>query len=162
MLDDFWSLQYMIPAGVLNGFAGALQPMQGGTSDHSTTFTHALHLRFQSMQVTCSLYLSISMLKAEANGAVTHMCLQHVDKFRQHEKLQQARQKAGEVCQAIVECVFLGQVPKDLGHIFRRGAEWDLGVDHILLLQARHKQLVQHSCAFVAAQLAHHDQKSSW
>ena len=61
---------------------------------------------------------------------------QHVHTFRQHEKLQQARDKAlSSVFDAIVEMSVTGRVIKDLDSIFRKGADWDLGVDHILVLQ---------------------------
>ena len=49
MLDKFWSLQYIIPAGVLNGFAGTVKLLHADKSNQS--MTHALHFRFQSMQV---------------------------------------------------------------------------------------------------------------
>ena len=48
MLDNFWSLQYMIPAGVLNGFAG---PVKWRESHPDLSMSHALHLRFGSMEV---------------------------------------------------------------------------------------------------------------
>lgn len=48
MLDNFWSLQYMIPAGVLNGFAG---PVKSRGSHPDLSMSHALHLRFGSMEV---------------------------------------------------------------------------------------------------------------
>ena len=50
MLDTFWSLQYMIPAGVLNGFAGCVVTMHAAHAKH--TMTHALHLRFGSIEVS--------------------------------------------------------------------------------------------------------------
>lgn len=49
MLDDFWSLQYLIPAGVVTAFAGALRP--AGVKDTDLKLTHAVHMRFSSMQV---------------------------------------------------------------------------------------------------------------
>ena len=63
MLDDFWSLQYMIPAGVLNGFAGSLKPVHEVTAQTGNGMTHALHFRFQSMQV--GSYVSDVILLAE-------------------------------------------------------------------------------------------------
>lgn len=50
ILDNFWSLQYMIPAGVINGFAGPLKTMHANHTEHS--MTHAVHLRFASLEVT--------------------------------------------------------------------------------------------------------------
>lgn len=49
MLDKFWSLQYMIPAGVLNAFAGPVDVMHASLAEQS--MTHAVHLRFGSLQV---------------------------------------------------------------------------------------------------------------
>ena len=64
--------------------------------------------------------------------------MQHVDKFRQHEKLQQAKDEAqSNVCDAIAEVSMTGRVPKDLYSIFRKGADWDLGMDHILVLKVQ-------------------------
>lgn len=61
---------------------------------------------------------------------------QHIHTFRQHEKLQQAKDKAlSSVFDAVVEMSVTGRVTKDLDSIFRKGADWDLGVDHILVLQ---------------------------
>ena len=39
----------MIPAGVLNGFAGPVKIMHASHADHS--MTHAVHLRFGSLEV---------------------------------------------------------------------------------------------------------------
>lgn len=64
------------------------------------------------------------------------LTMQHIHTFRQHEKLQQAKDKAlSSVFDAIVEMSVTGRVIKDLDSIFRKGADWDLGVDHILVLQ---------------------------
>ena len=49
MLDDFWSLQYLIPAGVVTAFAGALK--LAGATESDSKLTHAVHMRFSSMQV---------------------------------------------------------------------------------------------------------------
>ena len=49
MLDKFWSLQYMIPTGVLNGFAGPVEVMHASLAEQN--MTHAVHLRFGSLQV---------------------------------------------------------------------------------------------------------------
>lgn len=58
MLDKFWSLQYMIPAGVLNGFAGPVEVMHA--ADSRLCMTHAVHFRFGSMQVgLCTAFLLI-------------------------------------------------------------------------------------------------------
>ncbi len=54
VLDKFWSLQYMIPAGVLNGFAGPVKLIHA--DNPRLSMTHAVHLRFGTMQVggSCS------------------------------------------------------------------------------------------------------------
>ena len=49
VLDTFWSLQYIIPAGVINGFAGPVKTMHANHANHS--MTHAVHLRFGSLEV---------------------------------------------------------------------------------------------------------------
>ena len=77
------------------------------------------------------------------------LILQHIHKFRQHEKLQQAKDQAlSNVFDAVVEMSVTGRVAKDLDSIFRRGADWDLGLDHILVLQV---QLGMHCILHVAA-----------
>ena len=59
-------------------------------------------------------------------------------KFRQHEKLQQAKDQAlSSVFDAVVEMSVIGRVAKELDSIFRKGADWDLGLDHILVLQVK-------------------------
>ena len=65
--------------------------------------------------------------------------MQHIHKFRQHEKLQQAKDQAlSRIFEAAVEMSVTGRVAKDLDSIFRKGADWDLGLDHILVLQVQH------------------------
>ena len=62
--------------------------------------------------------------------------MQHIHKFRQHQKLQKAKDEAqGSVAADVVELSVTGKVPKDLNSIFQKGAEWDLGLNHILILQ---------------------------
>lgn len=69
--------------------------------------------------------------------------MQHIDNFRRHEKLQQVREEAAhDVFDSIHEMVLAGKVPRDLEAIFRKGSDWDLGVDHILILQVRGLQAV--------------------
>ena len=64
--------------------------------------------------------------------------MQHMHKFRQHEKLQQAKDQAlNSAFGAIVEMSLTGRVAKELDSIFRKGADWDLGWDHILVLQVK-------------------------
>ena len=62
--------------------------------------------------------------------------MQHIHKFRQHEKLQQAKDQAlSSVFDVVIEMSMTGRVAKDLDSIFRKGSDWDLGLDHILVLQ---------------------------
>lgn len=66
MLDDFWSLQYLVPAGVLNAFAGGMK--SGIQSSHVTScnLTHALHLRFSTSQVMLTIsVISLSGTETE-------------------------------------------------------------------------------------------------
>ena len=61
MLDDFWSLQYLVPAGILNAFAGAMKPGIQNSHVISCDLTHALHLRFSTTQVRLtSTFISLS------------------------------------------------------------------------------------------------------
>lgn len=65
MLDDFWSLQYLVPGGALNAFAGSLRSALLLPSSHK--LTHALHLRFATCQV--NLHTIIAQMSGE--GYVT-------------------------------------------------------------------------------------------
>lgn len=141
ILDNFWSLQYMIPAGVINGFAGPVKTMHVNHTGYS--MTHAVHLRFASLEVIASCGMTLSQHTCNLLNNITDfaskllmLTTQHIHTFRQHEKLQQAKDKAlSSVFDAVVEMSVTGRVIKDLDSIFRKGADWDLGVDHILVLQ---------------------------
>jgi len=69
ILDKFWSLQYMIPAGVLNGFAGPVKLMHA--ENPRLSMTHAVHLRFGSMQVggNCSSAHCVHVLYQQSMGS---------------------------------------------------------------------------------------------
>ena len=79
--------------------------------------------------------LCLWSLSAEHN--VSQLCtyLQHIDQFRQHAKLQQVRNEADDVCDTMLEMVVAGTVPRDIEAIFRKGSDWDVGMDHIFILQ---------------------------
>ena len=63
----------------------------------------------------------------------------------QHEQLQRIKEEAASsVCKSIVEVSVVGEVPRDLEAIFRRGPEWDQGLDHVLFVQVGHQHLVGH------------------
>jgi len=74
---------------------------------------------------------------ADAEHSVSQLCtyLQHIDQFRQHAKLQQVRTEADDMCDTMLEMVVAGTVPRDIEAIFRKGSDWDVGLDHILILQ---------------------------
>ncbi len=74
---------------------------------------------------------------ADAEHSVSQLCtyLQHIDQFRQHAKLQQVRTEADDMCDTMLEMVVAGTVPRDIEAIFRKGSDWDVGMDHILILQ---------------------------
>lgn len=74
---------------------------------------------------------------ADTEHIVSQLCiyLQHIDQFRQHAKLQQVRTEADDMCDTMLEMVVAGTVPRDIEAIFRKGSDWDVGMDHILILQ---------------------------
>jgi len=39
------------------------------------------------------------------------------------------------MCDTMLEMVVAGKVPQDIEAIFRKGSDWDVGMDHILVLQ---------------------------
>ena len=64
------------------------------------------------------------------------MILQQIHAFRQHQKMHAAKAQAkAEICADMAEVAIHGFVPRELEAIFRRGSEWDMGFDSILLLQ---------------------------
>jgi len=73
ILDKFWSLQYMIPAGVLNGFAGPVKLMHA--ENPRLSMTHAVHLRFGSMQVggNCSSAHCVHVLYQQSTAKPSHV-----------------------------------------------------------------------------------------
>jgi len=80
---------------------------------------------------------SLCSCSADTEHNVSQLCtyLQHIDQFRQHAKLQQVRNEADDMCDTMLEMVVAGTVPRDIQAIFRKGSDWDVGMDHILILQ---------------------------
>ena len=78
---------------------------------------------------------------ADTEHNVSQLCtsLQHIDQFRQHAKLQQVKDEADDMCDTMLEIVVAGTVPRDIEAIFRKGSDWDVGMDHILILQVGSK-----------------------
>lgn len=119
MLGSMWSLQYMIPQ-VLCASAGSILVVnnrsQGGLfnehSDKGAGFTHALHFRFGNPEVA--------------------------DAFRQHPTFTKTKKQGVDVmCDRVAELVAVVEVPNDLGAIFRRGGDWEEGVEHIIVMKAQ-------------------------
>ena len=62
--------------------------------------------------------------------------MQQLEAFRQNAQLQSAVDQARtNMCEDVAEMAIQSSVPKELESIFRRGSEWESGVDLILLLQ---------------------------
>lgn len=62
--------------------------------------------------------------------------MQQLEAFRQNAQLQSAVDQARtNMCEDVAEMAIQSSVPKELESIFRRGFEWESGVDLISLLQ---------------------------
>lgn len=128
LLDSLWSLQYMVPAGILCAAAGpvvscttypcATQQLQQLMSAEQQQqpkgqwqcgFTHAVHFRLANR-------LKLEHLMA-------------------HPLMASSRDAVAELCTDHAQLVFEGMVTKRLEALFRRGEEFESGVEHILLLQ---------------------------
>lgn len=143
LLDSLWSLQYMVPAGILCASAGPVvscvpydpssssssdqeareqQQQQEQTVDSSNQpqqqqqkgrwqcgFTHAVHFRLSSRLHL--EHLMVHPLMSSSSDAVASLCTDHA------------------------QLVFEGMVTKRLEALFRRGEEFESGVEHVLLLQ---------------------------
>jgi hypothetical protein len=122
LLDALWSLQYMIPAGILCASAGpvvsctAYEPVvqqqpaqQQGKGQWQCGFTHAVHFRLGSR-------LNLEHLMA-------------------HPLMASSRDQVQDLCIDHAQLVFEGMVTKRLEALFRRGEEFESGVEHVMLLQ---------------------------
>lgn len=134
LLDSLWSLQYLVPAGILCASAGPVvsctayeqqQPQQPVTTSSSLAaagqaeqrskgrwqcgFTHAVHFRLGSR-------LNLEHLMA-------------------HPLMSSSRDAVDALCTDHAQLVFEGMVTKRLEALFRRGEEFESGVEHVLLLQ---------------------------
>jgi len=136
VLDELWSAQYLAP-GTLCAFAGetAAAASQGGGGGEAsggtakaldplaapaTDFTHALHMRFPTA-AAASAFMAHGAFSAAA------------------ERARQASEKAGEggPSRPPLVAVFEGRVePPSLETLFRRGPEWESGIEHALLLSS--------------------------
>ena len=55
------------------------------------------------------------------------------------------------MCDTMLEMVVPGKVPRDIEAIFRKGSDWDVGMDHILVLQVGSENYGQISTHISAA-----------
>lgn len=108
MLDDVWSAQYLVP-GPIVGCAG---PLIAFESSSEATYSHAVFFRF-GRECTRST-------------------------FQQHPiVIDIIGNKAGPLCDSMMTFNFEGAVPNELESIFRRGTDWEVGVECILGLVGR-------------------------
>lgn len=150
MLDELWSAQYLAP-GTLCAFAGeTVAASEGGGGGEAsggtaaaaaalppsssapplapaTDFTHALHMRFPTAAAAAAFM---------AHGAFSAAA----------ERARQASSGGKEGCEGggpsrprpPLVAVFEGRVePPTLETLFRRGPEWESGIEHALLLSSQ-------------------------
>ena len=138
MLDELWSAQYLAP-GTLCAFAGETTTTMskgGGTAANSsspsspssppaTDFTHALHMRFASA-AAAQAFVSHKAFSEAREGAERACC--------SSSSSSSSSSGGGEKSKPLL-VVFSGRVdPPSLETLFRRGAEWESGIEHALLL----------------------------
>ncbi|CAL5228940.1 g12169 [Coccomyxa viridis] len=112
MVSNIWSAQYILP-GVLCAFAGPESPGSAVSGSlPAATFTHGCRFRCGDRQKG-EAFLASPAVQAPLSS------------------------EQGKRCSAQSIYIVAGQVPADLEAIFCRGIEWDCGVEHVLLLQAR-------------------------
>jgi len=133
VLDELWSAQYLAP-GTLCAFAGETaaaasgapppappsRPGDGGFCPSSPpSFTHALHVRFPNPKA-CTAFVAHPAFSAARDKA---------------EEAAAAAASGGEKTHLVV--AFEGRVnPPSLETLFRRGAEWESGVEHVMILSS--------------------------
>lgn len=126
LLDSLWSLQYLVPAGILCASAGPVvscvayqqqqqelgqqqQQSAQAPSSWQCGFTHAVHFRLGN------------------RASLEHLLV--------HPLMASSRDAVDALCSAASQLVFEGMVAKRLEALFRRGEEYEAGVEHVLLLQ---------------------------
>jgi hypothetical protein len=134
LLDALWSLQYMVPAGIMCAAAGPVvactaytqrqqqqqageapslppppQAPAGGGDGWQCGFTHAVHFRLAN------------------RASLEHLMV--------HPLMAASRDAVDQLCTSSSQLVFEGLVAKRLEALFRRGEEFEAGVEHVLLLQ---------------------------
>ena len=68
--------------------------------------------------------------------------MQAAERFAQHPKLSEViDQEVGPVFDQQLRIAFPADVPMDLEAMFRRGSEWETGVEHLLVVEVIHDLL---------------------
>lgn len=107
-LEALWSLQFRLP-GCLYAAGGAVDPSLGHANG---AVSHMLHMRFDSL--------------AEAQA------------FRQHDVVGEAfRVEIEPYAEDVTETILQVCIDKSLPAIFRKGSEWETGVEHLLVTTPR-------------------------
>lgn len=142
LLDALWSLQYMVPAGILCASAGpvvscvAYNPTQQQSQAQPAEQQPSLPSSSQAAQQT-----SRQLDKGQWQCGFTHavhfrlasrLQLEHL---MAHPLMGSGRDQVDAVCNDHAQLVFEGMVTKRLEALFRRGEEFESGVEHVLLLQ---------------------------
>lgn len=127
-LEALWSLQFRLP-GCLYAAGGAVDPSLGHANG---AVSHMLHMRFDSL--------------AEAQA------------FRQHDVVGEVfRVEIEPYAEDVTEIILQVCIEKNLAAIFRKGSEWETGVEHLLVttpLQGAANSSLPHAFLERLAQLA--------
>lgn len=141
LLDSLWSLQYMVPAGILCAAAGpvvscvAYNPSEEQQQQEQEQQSQASSSEQQQPQQQQQQY------KDSAQCGFTHAVhfrlasRLHLEHLMAHPLMASSRDQVADMCTDHAQLVFEGMVTKRLEALFRRGEEFESGVEHVLLLQ---------------------------
>jgi hypothetical protein len=133
LLDSLWSMQYMVPAGIMCASAGPVvsctaYPASAGQGQPPAT--PAAPQQQQQLQPECQWQCGFT--HAVQFRLASRLHLEHL---MAHHLMASSRDHVADLCTDHAQLVFEGMVTKRLEALFRRGEEFQSGVEHVLLLQ---------------------------
>lgn len=139
VLDELWSAQYLAP-GTLCAFAGettttTTTAADSSPSSSSSSFTHALHMRFPNPRAAAAFvaHPAFSAARERAEAAAAAAGASNSSGSNSSD----CSDSDGNKNNPVVVVAFEGRVdPPSLETLFRRGAEWESGVEHVMILSS--------------------------
>lgn len=148
LLDSLWSLQYMIPAGILCASAGpvvgcvAYSNLQQAQQQQQQQVVAAAVVEEEQQEAVAATAGSVEEQQQWQCGFThaVHFRLANrtsLEHLLTHPLMGASRDAVSQLCASASELVFEGLVARRLEALFRRGQEYEAGVEHLLLLQAQ-------------------------